>query len=147
MTTRDYSLNYNKKRAKGYHQVSIPSDKLVRAQPLQFSATEGFFLDIAISHPVTRFDLSHICNLDETPISFKYLDGKSYNLKGEKTIWAKASQSGWAKRRASLVLCVFPDLVPRVSPMVIFQGKEAPLENKSNSYYPRIEAIFNEKPI
>lgn len=54
------------------------------------------------------------------PIPYEYSEGKTYDTKGEKTIWAKQSQNGWDKRQASLVLCIFAVRVHRVPPMVIF---------------------------
>ena len=40
------------------------------------------------SYEVGRYDLSHIVNMDQTPLPFEYLSGKTYALKGDKTIWA-----------------------------------------------------------
>ena len=80
------------------------------------------FWEVSLQHPVGRYELSNICNLDETPIPYEFLDGKTYNPIGEKTIWAKESKSGWGKRQASLVLCIFGDGIPRIPPMIIFHG-------------------------
>lgn len=95
--------------------------------------------------PVGRFEKSDICNLDETPIPFKYLDGKTYDTIGEKTIWGKGSKSGWDKRQASLVLCIFADGVPRVPPMIIFRGKCEQLGRERVEYHPGVEVEFNNK--
>lgn len=103
------------------------------------------FLDIVLSSPVSRFKLSNICNLDETPIPYEYLDGKTYEITGEKTVWAKSSQSGWDKRQASLVLCVFADGIARVPPMVIFQGMGKRLGDERSKYDPRVLVEFNDK--
>ena len=35
------------------------------------------FWETALPHPVGRYELSNICNLDETPIPFEYLEGKT----------------------------------------------------------------------
>jgi hypothetical protein len=43
-------------------------------------------------------------NFDETPIPFEYIDKKTYNLKGAKTVTAKTDRSGWDKRQATLIL-------------------------------------------
>ena len=70
------------------------------------------YLETVLQPQVSRFLESNIVNLDEMPIPYEYLEGKTYDVKGEKTIWAKQSQNGWDKRQASLVLCVFADGVP-----------------------------------
>lgn len=103
------------------------------------------FLQTILQTPVSRFEESNICNLDETPIPFEYLEGKTYDTVGEKTIWAKASQNGWDKRQASLVLCVFADGVPRVPPMIIFRGKGERLGREREHYHPGVSVEFNEK--
>jgi len=52
------------------------------------------FWELAIERPVGRYELSNICNSDETPIPFKYLQEKTYNLAGGKTVWVKVLKSG-----------------------------------------------------
>jgi len=103
------------------------------------------FLETVLEPQVSRFLESNICNLDETPIPFEYLEGKTYDIKGEKTIWAKLSQNGWDKRQASLVLCVFADGIPRVPPMIIFRGKGERLGREREEYHPGVEVEFNDK--
>ncbi|RPB01142.1 DDE-domain-containing protein [Choiromyces venosus 120613-1] len=103
------------------------------------------FFDMVLSHAVGRFEESNICNLDETPIPFEYLEGKTYNTIGQKTIWAKAGQNGWDKRQASLVLCIFADGIPWVPPMIIFRGKGERLGRERSDYHPGVEVEFNEK--
>jgi len=98
-----------------------------------------------LQHPVGRYEESNICNLNETPIPFEYLEGKTYDTIGSKTVWAKSSQSGWDKRQASLVLCVFADGVPRVPPMIIFRGKGERLGSERSEYHPGVEVEFNDK--
>ena len=101
------------------------------------------FWDIALSHTVGRYELSNICNLDKTPIPFEYLEGKTYHTAGEKTIWVKESRSGWDKRQASLVLCVFADGVPRVPPMIIFRGTGQRLGAERAKYHDGVLVEFN----
>jgi len=103
------------------------------------------FLETVLQTPVSRFEESNICNLDETPIPFEYWEGKTYDIVGEKTIWAKASQNGWDRRQASLVLCVFADGAPRVSPTIIFRGKGERLGREQEQYHPGVSVEFNEK--
>jgi len=62
---------------------------------------------------------------------------------GEKTIWVKESRSGWDRRQASIVLCVFADGVPWVLPMIIFGGKGTRLEREREPYYPEVLVEFN----
>lgn len=83
-----------------------------------------------MQHPVGKYELSNICNLDETPIPFDFLDEKTYNSIGEKTIWAKESKSGWGKRQASLGLCIFGDGISRIPLMIIFYGTGQGLGNE-----------------
>jgi len=101
------------------------------------------FWEVAVEHPVGRYELSNICNLDETPIPFEYLQGKTYNQVGEKTIWVKETRSGWDKRQATLVLCIFADGIPHVPPMVIFHGTGARLHAETQRYPPNILVEFN----
>ena len=101
------------------------------------------FWEVAVERPVGRYELSNICNLDETPLPFEYLEGKTYDLVGEKTVWVKESRSGWDKRQASLVLCVFADGVPRVPPMIIFRGKGTRLGRERERYHPEVLVEYN----
>jgi len=101
------------------------------------------FWETALPHPVGGYELSNICNLDETPIPFEYLEGKTYDMKGEKTVWVKESRSGWDKRQASLVLCIFADGILRVPPMVIFHGTGQRLAAEKAKYHPGILVEFN----
>jgi len=101
------------------------------------------FWEVSLQHPVGRYELSNICNLDETPIPYEFLDGKTYNPIGEKTIWAKESKSGWGKRQASLVLCIFGDGIPRIPPMIIFHGTGRRLGNEKQQYDTRVLVEYN----
>jgi len=101
------------------------------------------FWEIAVEHPVGRYSLSNICNLDETPIPFEYLEGKTYDQRGAKTVWVKESRSGWDKRQASLVLCVFADGISRIPPMIIFRGTGARLGAEKLRYHAGVLIEFN----
>jgi len=103
------------------------------------------FLQTVLQPRVSPFFESNICNLDETLIPFEYLEGKTYNMKGEKTIWGKLSQNGWDKRQASWVLCVFADRVPRALPMIISCGKGERPRREREKYHPGVEVEFNDK--
>jgi len=62
--------------------------------------------------------------MDQTPLPWEYLEGRSYETKGNKTVWAKSRQSGWGKRQATMQFTTFADGVARVLPLMIFRGKE-----------------------
>ena len=70
-----------------------------------------------------NFKASDLANMDHTPLPFVLDDGKTYNKKGSKEVWAQSGQSGLDKRQATVQLTVFADGVDRVRPTVIFQGK------------------------
>ena len=78
-------------------------------------------------YQVGRFDLANIANMDQIPLPFEYLTGRTYSHKGDKTIWAKSEKAGWDKRQAILVLTVFADGIGRVKPLIIFGGTEDPI--------------------
>ena len=72
------------------------------------------------------FPLRRTANMDQTPLPFEYLCGKTYACKGDKTIWAKSIHSGWDKRKATLVLTVFADGIPYVKSDIFFKGTDNP---------------------
>jgi hypothetical protein len=51
---------------------------------------------------VGRIKLSEICNMDQLPLLFKFLKGRIYAKKGEKTIRLKGGKSGYNKRICTL---------------------------------------------
>lgn len=113
------------------------------SQPLVSSPNPSNWLETVLCRAVGRYDLCNICNLDETPLPFEYLSGRTYNPVGAKTIWVKESKSGWDKRQASLVLCIFADGVNRIPPMVLFHGKGTVYEKESPKYHPGVLVEFN----
>ena len=73
---------------------------------------------------IGRYRLQNICNMDQTPLPFEYLEGQTYNPVGEKRIWIQSSStSGWDKRQGTIQLTVFADGVLRVQPLIFFRGK------------------------
>jgi len=72
---------------------------------------------------IGRYHLQNICNMDQTPIPYEFLEGKTYNLIGEKTVWFQSSKSGWDKRQGTLQLTIFADGVPCVKPLIFFRGR------------------------
>ena len=65
------------------------------------------------------FPLRRITNMDQAPLPFEYLCGKTYVCKGDMIVWAKSIRSGWDKRQATLVLTVFADGIPYVKPDIL----------------------------
>lgn len=107
----------------------------------------GSWMETVLNRELGRFQLSNICNLDETPLPFEYLSGKTYNPVGDRTVWVKETRNGWDKRQASLVLCIFADGVNRIPPMIIFHGKgiSQRLINESKEYHPGVIVEFNQE--
>jgi len=102
-------------------------------------------------YEVGRFGLARIANMDQTPLPFEYLTGRTYSHQGDKTIWAKSEKAGWDKRQATLVLIAFADGVGRVKPVIIFRGTEDPIRqqryygSEKQQYDPRVSVWFNSK--
>ena len=61
--------------------------------------------------------------MDKTPLPFVLDDGKTYDKKGVKEVWAQSGQSSLDKRQATVQLTVFADGFDRVRPTVTFRGK------------------------
>ena len=85
--------------------------------------------------------------MDQTPLPFEYLDRKTYNQKGDKTIWIQSSQSGWDKCQATIQLIAFVDGIPRVKPLIFFRGQGigGTILTERRVYDPRVIVKFNPK--
>ena len=96
---------------------------------------------------IGRYQLSNISNMDQTPLAFEYLEGRTYNTIGEKTIWAQSSQSGWDKRQGTIQLTVFADGIPRVKPVIFFRGQGIgpTVVKEMENYDPQVVVKFNAK--
>ena len=55
-----------------------------------------------------------IANIDQKSLPFILDDGKTYDIKGVKEVWAQSGQSGLDKRQATVQLTVFADGVDRL---------------------------------
>ncbi|RPA97625.1 hypothetical protein L873DRAFT_1097952 [Choiromyces venosus 120613-1] len=53
-----------------------------------------------------------ICNVDETPLPWEYLIGRTYDIQDAKTVWSKSAESGSEKRQCTLFLYIFADGLP-----------------------------------
>lgn len=113
-----------------------------RNSQLQISSPSNW-METVLCRAIGRYDSSNICNLDETPLPFEYLSGRTYHSIGAKTIWVKVTRGGWDKRQASLVLCVFADGVNRIPPMILFHGEGTVYAKESPKYHPDIIVEFN----
>ena len=83
---------------------------------------------------------------NQTPLPFALDDGKTYDKKGEKKVWAQSGQSGLDKRQVTIQLTVFADGVDRVRSTVIFRGKSLRISAKEKqSYDLRVKFMHHEK--
>lgn len=132
-----------------YHKLVINWMQFNRrnSQPDPSELHPVCWMEVVLCRAVGRYHLSNICNLDETPLPFEYLNGRTYDIVGSKTIWVKETRSGWDKRQASLVLCIFADGINRIPPMIIFHGKGSntkPFQEEQKRYHPGVIVEFNE---
>ena len=99
------------------------------------------------------FALLEIANIDQTPISFKFLGLKTYSLKGLRTVWVKTARSRWDKRQATLQIVLHVDGELRCKPLLIFYGKgdkkghlfHKSLRAKYKLYDKQVVVAFNDK--
>ena len=70
-----------------------------------------------------NFELSEIANMDQTPISFEFLDNKTYDTKGVKTVFVKQTRSGGDQRQATLQILVHADGIHRCKPSFMARTK------------------------
>ena len=67
---------------------------------------------------IGQIKLLEICNIDQSPLLFKFLKGHIYAKRGEKTIRLKGGKSGYNKYMCTLQIVVFVDGVPRYKPLL-----------------------------
>ena len=72
---------------------------------------------------VSRIKLSEICNMDQSPLLFEYLKGRTYAKRGDKTVRLKEGKSGHDRRQCTLQIAVFTDSILQCKPLLIFKGK------------------------
>ena len=89
--------------------------------------------------------LQNICNMDQTPVPFEYLERRTYNQIGEKSIWLQSSKSGWDKRQGTIELTAFADGVAWVKPLIFFRGKgtRSTIVSEQRLYDNRVVVKFN----
>jgi hypothetical protein len=85
--------------------------------------------------------------MNQTPIPFEYLDGRTYNKTGEPTVWLQSSQSGRDKRQGTIQLTIFTDEEPYVKPLIFFYGigVGTRILAEMKGYDPRVVVKFNPK--
>jgi hypothetical protein len=86
-----------------------------------------------------NFELSEIANMDQTPISFEFLDNKTYDTIGARTVFVKQTGSGWDRRQATLQILVHADGIQRCKPLLIFHGKNEDHRQKPKAGNLRLE--------
>ena len=86
-----------------------------------------------------------ICNVDETPLPWEYLIGRTYDIQGAKTVWSKSAELGSEKRQCTLFLCIFADGVPRVPSILIFTAASGTRirERESHQWDKRVDVEFS----
>ena len=98
---------------------------------------------------IGRIKLSEICNIDQSPLLFKYLKGRTYTKRGDRTVWIKEGKSGHDKRQCTLQIVVFTDGIMRYKPLLIFKGKprkgDARRKAEYKKHHPGVAVIFNKK--
>ena len=47
--------------------------------------------------------------MDQTPIAFEFLNSRTYNTKGIRTLFVKQTSSGWDRQQATLQILVHAD--------------------------------------
>jgi hypothetical protein len=98
---------------------------------------------------VGRFKLSEIANMDQSPLAFELLRGRTYAKKGERTFRLKGQKSGWEKRQCTLQIVVFADRVARCEPLLMYRGipttKDKRRSAEYTKYHPGVVVIFNKK--
>ena len=92
--------------------------------------------------------------MDQTLISFEFLDGMTYDTKGVKTVFVKQTGSRWDRRQATLQIMVYIDGIRCYKPLLIFHGKNEDHRQKPKAsnlrkeyklYDSRVEVMFNPK--
>jgi hypothetical protein len=83
-----------------------------------------------------NFELSEIANMDQTPIAFEFLDKRTYDTTGVRTVFLKQTGSGWDRRQATLQILVHADGIQRCKPLLIFHSKNEDHTDKSQSQGP-----------
>ena len=143
--TLRFATNKSQKIPADYLQVCLEFIRFVRRNAQLRPGTNDELLVVG------RYILSGICNMDESPLPFEFLDGQTYADRGSHTVQVRTTCSGWDKRQATILLCIFADGSMRVKPLILFKGAEvltrrADLQRRAAEiaqYDPRVVVQFN----
>ena len=86
-----------------------------------------------------NFKAYDLANMDQTPLPFVLDNGKTYDKKGVKEIWAQSGQPALDKRQGNVQLTIFANAngTDRVRPTVIFRGVGYRISVKEKQSYDR----------
>src|ERR1700730_9722508 len=98
-----------------------------------------WFGTLDVLKPSSTFELSEIANMDQTPIAFEFLDNRTYDTTGVRTVFVKQTGSGWDRRQATLQILVHADGIQRCKPLLIFHGM-----NKDHRQKPKAGSLRRE---
>ena len=116
-------------------------------QYLQFIRCNSRPRGSEVLQDIGRYRLGHIYNMNQTPLPFEFLWGRTYEVKGKKTVWVRSLRSSWIKRQATLMITACADGVLRIKPLIIFRGEDSShwYDKERACYDPRVWVIFNNK--
>jgi hypothetical protein len=77
-----------------------------------------------------NFELSEIANMDQIPIAFEFLNSRTYDTIGVRTVFTKQTGSGWDQRQATLQILVYTDSMQRCKLLLIFHSKNEDYRQK-----------------
>ena len=128
-------------------QVPALGKITVIQQYLQFIRRNSQLREGEQVRDIGRYRLGHIYNMDQTPLPFEFLRGRTYEFKGKKTVWVRSLRSSWAKRQATLMITACADGVMRIKPLLIFRGdnNSQRYNDERSRYDKRVRVVFNSK--
>jgi hypothetical protein len=86
--------------------------------------------------------------MNQSPLAFEFLKGRTLARRGDQTITLKGAKSRWDKRQCTLQIYVSVDGVDRCKPLLMFKGGvmgDSHQRAKRKKYHPSVVVIFNEK--
>jgi DDE superfamily endonuclease len=99
-----------------------------------------------VTRDLGRYVLGNVANMDQTPLQFEFLSGKTYEPRGAKSVWLKSQGSGLEKRQATVQLTIHADGIPRTKPLLVFRGKGKRItELETRQYDHRVVVQFQKQ--
>jgi hypothetical protein len=108
-------------RMKTHQSQKLPKDYLDRITAFIQYIRQQTLLS-SVKKDVGHFTLGNINNMDQIPIVFEWMDGKTLETTGAKSVTFYSQRSGFEKRQCTVQLTVSADGVMRVKPLCIFRG-------------------------